>query len=59
MSKVRKYLNVYFTEVKCTETCNETQLPVKRSKDKMFVNLLVNKRFKRWSLSYNSLILCT
>lgn len=43
MSKVQKYLNVYLIEVKCSETCNATELPVKCSRDKMFVNLLVNK----------------
>lgn len=47
MHKVQKYLNVYFIEVKCTETCNATQLLGKCGKDKMFVNLLVNKCFKR------------
>ena len=43
MSKVRKYLNACLIDVKCTETCNATELPVKCSKDKMFVDLLVNK----------------
>lgn len=43
MSNVQKYLTVYLIEVKCAETCNATELPVKFSKDKMFVPLLVDK----------------
>lgn len=43
MSNVQECLSVYLIEVKCAQTCNETALPVKFSKDKMFVNLLVDK----------------
>lgn len=43
MSKFQKYLGVYLIEVKCAGTCNATELAVKFSKDKMFVNLLVHK----------------
>lgn len=43
MSKVQKCLNVYLIEVNCTEACDAIDLPFKCSKDKMFVNLLVNK----------------
>lgn len=43
MSKAQKYLDVYLIEIKCTETCNATELPVKCSKDKTFVNLVVSK----------------
>lgn len=43
MSNVQKHLAVYLIDVKCAQTCNATELPIKFSKDKMFVNLLVNK----------------
>lgn len=43
MSSVQKYLSIYLIEVKCAGTCNATELTVKFSKDKMFVNLLVDK----------------
>lgn len=60
MSKFQKYLGVYLIEVKCAGTGNATELTVKFSKDKMFVNLLVHKGvLKERSLSYCSLVLCT
>lgn len=60
MSSVQKYLAVYLIEVKCAQSCNATELPVKFSKGKMFVNLLDNKGIlNELSLSYFSLVLCT
>lgn len=43
MSNIQECLSVYLIEIKCAQTCNATELPVKFSKDEMFVNLLVDK----------------
>lgn len=60
MSNVQKCLCVYLVEIKCAQICKATELPVKFSKDKMFVNLLVDRGIlKELSLSYFSLVLCT